>query len=80
LRKSSSLRRRKSILSQSLSVKSTRLPSNSNDNIEEEGVGEESELNRTLSEKKRIFLKKVMNDSEKLKGKLKKFRVYSYND
>lgn len=66
-RKSSSLRRRKSILSQSLSVKSNRLPENQ-DIVEEEDE-DEDDLNRTLSEKKRQFLKKVMNDSEKLKCK-----------
>lgn len=55
----SSLRRRKSILSQSLYVKQSRI---------QEDEDDELELNRTLSEKKRNFLKKVMTDSVKIKG------------
>lgn len=51
--KSGRLHRRRSILSQSLSVKST------NDTVEDD---DEADLNRTLSEKKRNFLKKVMAD------------------
>lgn len=60
-RRRSGLHRRKSILSQSLSAKST----TNNDEDDEE---DELELNRTLSEKKRRFLEKVMSDNEKLKA------------
>lgn len=56
-RRASSLHRRKSILSQSLTS------SSSYDNDDEE-----AELNRTLSEKKRIFLQKVMTENKQLKG------------
>lgn len=56
-RRASSLHRRKSILSQSL------ISSSSYDNDDEE-----AELSRTLSEKKRIFLQKVMTENKQLKG------------
>jgi hypothetical protein len=58
-RNNSTLHRRKSILSQSLSVS----PKYNN----EEEEDDEIELNRTLSEKKRHFLEKVMNDKGKIK-------------
>jgi hypothetical protein len=54
-RRSFSLHRNKSILSQSLT-------STQSDDQDDE------HLNRTLSEKKRLFLKKVMTDSEQVKG------------
>ncbi|CAO3644454.1 unnamed protein product [Mucor hiemalis] len=59
-RRTSSLHRRKSILSQSLSARGT--------TTNDDDVEDELDLNRTLSEKKRRFLQKVMSDSEKLKA------------
>lgn len=59
-RRASSLQRRKSILSQSLTSTSSDRHNRNDD--------EEAELNRTLSEKKRIFLQKVMIENQQLKG------------
>lgn len=65
--KSGRLNRRKSILSQSLSVKNTQQHRREEEDNDDD---EEADLNRTLSEKKRNFLKKVMTDNVNLKGKL----------
>ncbi|KAI8075763.1 hypothetical protein BDF21DRAFT_423623 [Thamnidium elegans] len=66
--KSGRLDRRKSILSQSLSVKNTQQQRPQQQQEEEDDDDdEEADLNRTLSEKKRNFLKKVMTDNVNLK-------------
>ncbi|KAI9252719.1 hypothetical protein EDC94DRAFT_272569 [Helicostylum pulchrum] len=62
--KSGRLNRRKSILSQSLSVKNTQQHRREEEDNDDD---EEADLNRTLSEKKRNFLKKVMTDNVNLK-------------
>ncbi|CAO0794138.1 unnamed protein product [Mucor circinelloides] len=67
-RRASSLHRRKSILSQSL------ISSSSYDNDDEE-----AELSRTLSEKKRIFLQKVMTENKQLKDATFKAQVFDRN-
>lgn len=64
-RRASSLHRRKSILSQSLTSSSS---SSSGRYSHDDDETEEAELNRTLSEKKRIFLQKVMTENKQLKG------------
>ncbi|KAF1803268.1 hypothetical protein FB192DRAFT_1278184 [Mucor lusitanicus] len=61
-RRASSLHRRKSILSQSLTSSSS-----SRYHHDDDHQDDEAELNRTLSEKKRIFLQKVMTENKQLK-------------
>ncbi|CEP15134.1 hypothetical protein [Parasitella parasitica] len=70
-RRASSLRRRKSFLSQSLSQ-----DDGYNDDDEEE---ERVELNRTLSEKKRIFLQKVLTENQQLKDLTLNTQVFDRN-
>ncbi|KAK4521753.1 uncharacterized protein ATC70_004288 [Mucor velutinosus] len=72
-RRASSLHRRKSILSQSLTSSSSARYSH------DEDEDEEAELNRTLSEKKRIFLQKVMTENKQLKDTNFNTQVFDRN-
>ncbi|KAI8645617.1 hypothetical protein BD408DRAFT_440648 [Parasitella parasitica] len=70
-RRASSLRRRKSFLSQSLS--------HDDADDEEEEEEEEAKLSRTLSEKKRMFLQKVMAENQQLKDLTVKPQIFDRN-
>ncbi|KAI7907426.1 uncharacterized protein BX663DRAFT_548469 [Cokeromyces recurvatus] len=72
-RRSTTLHRRKSILSQSMTVLEQRNTLIDHDEEEEE------ELHRTLSEKKRLFLKKVMTNNEQLKDINSSTQIFDRN-
>ncbi|KAL0140082.1 hypothetical protein V8B55DRAFT_1504003 [Mucor lusitanicus] len=73
-RRASSLHRRKSILSQSLTSSSS-----SRYHHDDDHQDDEAELNRTLSEKKRIFLQKVMTENKQLKDTTLNTQVFDRN-